>query len=186
MYPELTNVLPKDRLKSLRRDYFIRLSIVGLSLVTVLVGSTGVLLLPTYVYLKAETNAREAQLLALESALASGDEAMLEARITTLTKQSTRLASLKNGETASAYLLKALAVPRPGIKISGFSFAPTEKERPSTLLISGVADTRDNLRAYQLAITAAPFVKSADLPISSYAKNSDISFSIMLALKPLP
>jgi hypothetical protein len=46
--------------------------------------------------------------------------------------------------------------------------------------ITGVADTREDLRGYDAALSALPYVSSVDLPISVYAKSSSIPFSISL------
>jgi Tfp pilus assembly protein PilN len=46
--------------------------------------------------------------------------------------------------------------------------------------ISGIADTREDLRSYESALSALPFVTNADLPISDYAKASAIPFTITL------
>lgn len=186
MYPELINLLPESRIVALRRAYFLRVGALALALVSAVTVLTGILLLPTYVYLKAETSARESELRALEATLASSNAAALEERLARLTKQTERLASLADKETASEYMLLALSVPRPGVKLSGFTYKPPSGATPGTLLVGGAAETRDSLRAYQLALLSAPFVGSADLPISAYAKDRNIDFAITLSLRPLP
>jgi len=53
-----------------------------------------------------------------------------------------------------------------------------------TALNFGIAATRDALRNYQIALQNAAFARAADLPVSAYAKDSNISFNITITLKP--
>jgi hypothetical protein len=55
---------------------------------------------------------------------------------------------------------------------------------PGTLSVSGIAVTRGALRAYQLALQSAPFAVAANLPVSAYAKDTDIAFTITVTLTP--
>lgn len=186
MHTDLTNLLPEDRLRSLRRDYFIRLVMVGGGLVTVLILVTGVFLMPTYVYLHAEVNARTARLASIEASLRSDEEAALEARLATLSKNANRLASLGGVSSVSEVMRMALEVEHIGIALTGLTATPAQGTKPGTLLLTGIADTRDHLRAYQLALLGAPFARAADLPISAYAKDSDIGFTITVTLASTP
>jgi hypothetical protein len=79
---------------------------------------------------------------------------------------------------------KVLDISHPGIALSGFLYLPANGKKPGTLSISGSSATRDTLRGYQTAIQSAPFVKSADLPVSAYAKDTDIAFTITVILAP--
>ncbi|HUQ30436.1 MAG TPA: hypothetical protein VM103_02865 [Candidatus Paceibacterota bacterium] len=185
MYSELTNLLPEDRLRNLRRDYFLRLLMVACGLITALIIITGIFLMPAYVYLHAEVEARTIRLAALELSLKSGDESALQARLTTLSKDAARLASLGDVPAASSVIRATLQVPRPGIVLVGFTVTPAQAGKTGTLLVTGTADTRDHLRAYQLALLEASFVKAADLPISAYAKDTDIDFTITVTLTSL-
>jgi hypothetical protein len=152
----------------------------------ILIGTTGVFLMPAYVYLHAETTERMVHLAAIEAGLKSGEDAALEARITALSKNADLLASLADAPSAISVIRAALDVSRPGISLTGLNASPAQGAKSGTLLLAGIADTRDQLRAYQLALLAEPFVKIADLPISVYAKDSDISFVITITLTTKP
>ena len=77
-----------------------------------------------------------------------------------------------------------LVIPRPGIVLSGFDYEPSVGKSAGTLAVSGTATTRDALRNYQLALEGASFARSADLPVSAYAKDTDITFTITVTLTP--
>ena len=60
----LTDLLPSDAARAVRRDYFLRLACVAAAMLALLLIAHGLLLIPTYEYLKrevAERSARSAQ-----------------------------------------------------------------------------------------------------------------------------
>jgi hypothetical protein len=188
MTNDLTNLLPEERHHTLRREYFWRLMVVAAVLAIALIAAAAILLVPTYLYLSSEVGVREAALTQATAALASSDEAALSARLDALTKNADILEALGNAPSASAVVRSTLSVSRPGVTLTGFTYtaaAGTEKSpTPATLLVSGVSATRDALRNYQIALQGASFVKGADLPVSAFAKDSEIPFTITLTLAP--
>lgn len=184
MYNELTNLLPPERQRTLSRDYFLRLIVVGAVLVSILIVASAVMLVPTYVFLVKSAGAKEMRLAAIESTLSSANEKEISARLAALTADAAILTALSNTPSASGVMRNILSVPRPGVTLSGFAYTPAVKNKPSTLTISGTAATRDALRNYQLALQGAPHTLSAVLPVSAYAKDTDIAFSISVTLAP--
>lgn len=187
MNDELTDLLPLDRQKKLRRWYFVRLSVVGVILMTLLVGSSAILLLPTYVFLSKSAVEKQARLTSLGSSLSPEKQKELSQRLSALTSKAKILTELTALPSVEITLQAILAVARPGITLSGFTYTPaksTPKNTPRTLVITGASATRDALRAYQLALQEVPFVSTAVLPVSAYAQSSDIPFAITLTLTP--
>jgi hypothetical protein len=195
MKNDFTNLLPTPRRRALRREYFLRLGVVATLLVAVLTVAMGILLLPTYVFLAQSTRAKEARLASIEATFSSGDEAGLSARLSALSRDADTLSALGGALSVSAVIRAVLAVPRTSITLSSFTYTPASSAAPksgapatpktfATLSLSGVATTRDALRSYQLALQAAPFARSADLPVSAYAKDTNNVFVITVALSP--
>ncbi|MEK7144474.1 MAG: hypothetical protein AAB794_01265 [Patescibacteria group bacterium] len=184
MDTELTNLLPRERQHALSRGYFLRLGVVLIISVTILVCIAGLLLIPTYVFLTQSAAAKQAHLANVESILASSNEAEISTHLAALSRDATVLVALENVPSASTILRSALAAPRPGISLSAFSYTPANGTAPGTLAISGIAATRDALRTYQLALQNDPFASAANLPVSAYAKDRDISFTISITLAP--
>jgi len=60
----------------------------------------------------------------------------------------------------------------------------TAEDGKKILSVSGTAANREALRTYQLALQGAPFTLTAALPVSAYAKDSDIAFTITITLSP--
>jgi hypothetical protein len=182
MHNELTNLLPPERKRAVSRRYFLRLGVVIAVLVTSLVGATAVLLIPTYVFLDGSENAKKSHLTTVESTLSAADGASLSSRLATLSSNAAKLVTLSNAPSVSGTVRAMLALARPGVTLSDFSYAAPSGKVPGTLIVSGTAATRDALRNYQMALQGASFARSAVLPVSAYAKDSDINFTITVSL----
>jgi hypothetical protein len=188
MSHEFINLLPPDRLRAFRRGYFLRVATVALLLGTLLVVIHGVFLLPSYLYASSEITARE------RAASGEGAEApttaSAAATLAALKSDATYLNRLTTAPSASAALRAVLSVPRPGVSLQSFTYTPPAPGNGASakMLITGTASTREALRAYDLALTGAAFVSSVDLPVSAYAKEADIAFTLTLAgtLAPTP
>jgi hypothetical protein len=184
MYNELTNLLPPERKRALSWDYRLRVSVVAVMLMTALTLAAAVLLLPTYVLLSGNANAKKEHLAGITSTFTSAEEAVLSARLVSLASNAAALATLLKSPSISATIRDVLVVGRPGITLSGFSYIPPSGKSSGTLTVSGTSKTRDALRNYQLALQVAPFVQSASLPVSAYAKDTDIAFVVTVTLSP--
>jgi hypothetical protein len=183
LYSELTNLLPLENRKAFRREYFIRLGTVAVLVLVVVVVAQAIFLLPSYLYEREIVNSRTLELQRLSANLATTQEQEAQTKLAALQAESTYLLSVNDHPTASIVLRSVLDVPRPGITISGFIFgqpADSSSGNKKTLQLTGVAATRESLRSYDTALGALPFVSSADLPISDYAKDSQIPFTITL------
>ncbi len=166
------------------RGYYLRVGVVAGALGTLLTAVAAVFLVPTYVFLVGSAQAKEMRLASIQSTLSSADEVALSARLAALSSDTAALSALASKQSASSAMRSVLAVPRPGITLSGFTYMPASGKGPGVLALSGGAMTRDALRTYQLALQHSPIVRSADLPVSAYAKDADISFTITVTLTP--
>lgn len=182
MNSELTNVLPEHLQRTLTREYVLKLGVVILALITTLTGIAGLLLVPTYVFLTQEAVTKQVHLANIESILSSANEIELSTHLATLARDASVLTALKSAPSISTIMRVALAVSHPGITLSGFSYTPAKGTVPGSLDISGTAVSRDALRTYQVALQSAPFASAANLPVSAYAKDTNITFTISVTL----
>jgi Tfp pilus assembly protein PilN len=185
MLPDLTNLLPEERTRALRRDYFYRLGTIAALLLTLLLALHAALLILPYRYLESEIQTRGARLDALEQTLGSANEQQLDARLSALGTETAALDAIATSTPQSVVLGETLAVVHPSVLITGLTLAPWHGKIPETVSVSGTAATRDALRAYYLALSSAPFVSAANLPVSSYALAAAIPFTITLTI-PTP
>lgn len=184
MRDDLINLLPFERQRALSKDYVLRLGVVIVVFVTTLALASAALLLPTYVLLAASARAKQAHLATIEASFFSTESAALSARLAALSANAATLSALARAPSGSAIIRNALVVAHPGIALSGFSYTPAEGTARGMLVISGTALTRDALRGYQLALGSASFTESAHLPVSAYAKDSNIGFAVTITLRP--
>lgn len=180
MHPELTNLLPHDRSKKMQREYYVRLGTVIVSALSAVVLGSGALLIPSYLYLQSQITAEQAHNADLDARLATSNGKEASARLSLLTQDANYLARLATTSAATASIRSVLMLPRPGIVLSGFTYAPASKGPNGKMTIAGTAATREMLRAYVQTLGTVPFVTTVDLPISSYAKERDIPFIITL------
>lgn len=185
MTSECTNLLPEERVRAFRQLYFLRIAVVSLLLASGVIIVHGVLLLPTYLYLSGAVQERTLALASLSDTLAGSEEQEIQARVAALSEDAAYLARLAETPKASAAVSAVMALPRPGVTLTGFSFAPSASGG-ATMALTGQASTRETLRAYEDTLKAASFVKTVDLPISAYAKERDIGFTVMLSGPFLP
>ncbi len=184
MHTELTNLLPYERQHALVREYFLRLGVVIVVLLTAITCVAALLLLPTYVLLSASSNAKEMRLASMKSTLSAADEAALSTHLTALSNNMSILTTIARIPSVSTIIRTMLAVSRPGIKLSSLGYKAATPKSPSTIVITGTSATRDALRNYQLALEGVPSIQSANLPISAYAKDTDIAFVVTVTLAP--
>lgn len=180
MNSRLTNLLPADAERALRREYFLRLatlSAFGLASIGI---AFGALLLPAYIYVQEEVAARENHLADLSERLASSEAQELSTRLSMLESDAALLSALAEKPTASAALRRVLEVSHAAIQVTGLTFtAPVDGA--GKMSVAGIANSREALRNYVRALDALPFVDKAELPLSAYAKETDISFTIQLS-----
>ena len=183
MMHNLTNLLPEERAAELRGLYFIRLGVVAALLLAGVAIVHAVLLLPSYLLANSLEHERSQALAALASS-ARTDESEPSARAFRLAGDASYLARLGSLPKSSTAVAAIAALPHDGIRLVGFAFMPTDTGASMNLV--GTADTRDALRRYEALVASAPFVESVDLPISAYAKETDIDFTMTLKGPFLP
>lgn len=184
MHNTLTNLLPSERQRSLTREYALRIAVVAAMLTVVLTIAAGALLMPAYVFLAGSERTKAERLAAIDSAVVPADDAAFAARLATISKNVSALIALSKTPSISALLRETLSIARPGLTLSGFSYAPATAKTAAALTVTGIAATRETLRSYQLALQAAPFARSAALPVSAYAEDTDIPFTITITIAP--
>ncbi len=181
MFSELINLIPPDMTSAFRREYFVRLAAVACLVAAAAVTIHGILLAPAYIFVEAQAASGQARLSKLSSSLNTAEEKQLDARLAALASDTAYLSQLGSKPFASVALSAILSVPRPGIHLSGFTYIAPDQSGTGHMTLSGVSDTRETLRQYVLALQAVPFISSADLPVSAYAQDKGIPFTISLA-----
>jgi Tfp pilus assembly protein PilN len=179
MSTELINLLPASKRKILRREYFIRVGTLALLLLALTVVLSGVFMVPTYIFLNQQVSSENFELQRLSKSQTT-EEQQEQQESVALQTEAAQLTKDGSAPTASALIQTLLAVPHSGIAIQGFIYTPTTATQKGTMAITGTASTRETLRNYDESLSSLPFVTNADLPISDYASESNIDFTITL------
>ncbi|MDB5244855.1 MAG: hypothetical protein JWN18_725 [Parcubacteria group bacterium] len=178
----LTNLLPPERQREIARDYIVRVSTVAVMLVTILVVVAGALLLPLYVYLAQAASVKAERLRSVETTLGSSEDVSLSERLTALTSDASTLGMLASSTSVAATIRNVLGIAHAGASLTSLNYTPAMGA--GTVVLSGTAATRDALSTYKLALERSALSKSVVLPVSSFAQDTKISFTITLILAP--
>lgn len=171
------NLLPKAEKEAIRRAYRIRLAIVilWLSFATLIVASA--LLLPSFLLSSQKEKAAEQRFKTLSKSVARGNVSDLN---TLLSDAQSRLQLLShNAPEVFLYEMLMRVVPVKGgaVSLSGISFTTVEG-KSRHIDITGVAKNRAALLAYVRALERLGLFEKVDVPISNFAKDADINFSL--------
>lgn len=185
MPSSLTNLLPPERRRALARDYVFRLGAVALILLALLVVAHGVMLAPSYLFMQERIAIAEVRLAELSERRAVSGFEDLSARIAAFSAQADLVKNLADAPSSADAVRAVLDLPRRGILIDAFTYAaPGPDGKDGKMTVAGTAATREALRAFDASLNGLPIVESTDLPLSAYAKETDIPFTITLALAP--
>ena len=180
MNSDTLNLLPLERQRLLVRRYRFRLAIVATFLGVLLVAIAGAMLFPGISYLQGiETSSSSIG----ERAVTNSDPVQTEARVAALRSGLEALRASASARSATRLVEDMLSVSRPGVRLSMLSYTEAVGSAPSALVVSGIATTRETLHAYELALRAASFAAKVELPVSSYAKETMIPFTLTVTLK---
>jgi hypothetical protein len=180
MKSNLTNLLSRDRIRTFHRDYFFRLATVGIVGISLVMVINMLLLLPVYMYVHGQVTNLQTRLTGIDQSTKTTEEQDVATRLHALQTNAAYLVHTKSIPQASALLTSLLTVPRVGISLTSFSLSRGTDGKNNKLVMGGTALTRESLQNYAQLLGRLPYVSSVDLPISSYAQESNIQFTITL------
>lgn len=161
--------------------YVLRLGVIIISALIFLLAVRILLSVPAYLYLHGNEANERVILSGLSQKLATQQDQVAIRKLTALNSRAELLTVLAHTPLASVATRLLLGVSRTEVTLKNIAYtAPRISGDMATMSISGIAHTREALRTYQLALRAAPFIASVDLPVDAYAKDTDIPFTITL------
>ena len=176
------NLLPDTRKQALVRLYLTRVGVVAALLLSAVFLVHATLALPSYLYLHQVIAERTQEVSDLGERLAGSKVREVSARVAALNASATYLSQTQSRATASGAIRAIGSVSHPGVRLTGFSFSqPVAITSAPKMTLTGNAGSRETLRAYVSALGTLPYISKVDLPISAYAKETDINFTITLS-----
>jgi hypothetical protein len=128
--------------------------------------------------------AKKGDLVNIERTLSASDEKALLGQLKVLTDEAGALRSLKTVPSAVGAVTDVLSVPRAGVVLNSAVYSPAMGKMPRSVIVSGRATSRNSLQQYQTALRKLKGVSGVDLPVSAYAKDTEIPFAITVTLLP--
>jgi len=186
----MINLLPQKHQELLNLRYRLnRLTIasyfvVALSLISLSFFAFGYFLTQERInIIVSQNNAKE--LTTSDGEMMSGED--VSATIANLS-QTSRLADEIDSKLSPSAVYETIQVLKskpPSVHVYEMSYSnKLSADGPSkTLILKGVADNRDGLVALGKFLDSVPEFKEVDLPISNFAKESNIDFSLIVTLK---
>ncbi len=183
MQNKLTNILPGERLQTLKRGYFLRLATIAITITALLVATYGILRTPSYIYLQSRSAVLQQTLTELSTQLSTQDIKNTNTQLKQLESNTTFLTKLATEPSASFALESVLGIARKGVTLSSMTYTAISKTHSNKITLSGVAQTRNSLQHYQELFKDAPFITSVNLPVNVYSKDANIKFTMTLTGK---
>lgn len=173
----MINLLPKEYDKIVRREYAARRLVIIFLFIIILSLISAALLFPSYIMSKIYEG--EATRTYETLVKAAGDPQNIEKLLRDLGAAAKTAGELSSDSfSVSAYeLIRSLEAKSDSIKLIEISFINRSKDE-AHLTLKGVAKTRESLTSFGKFLTSHPNLKDVDLPISNFAKESDISFIV--------
>ncbi len=173
----MINLIPPTAQQDVKREYWIRVVTVWLSMLGVASALAIVLYIPTYVLIQSQlvSYTQEFDQINTES------QAFRDAR-TALAESNAiaRALGVKNRIPSFTTIMNDLsATTGPGITLTGFEFITAESAL-SKIQLTGNADTRTDLTRFSQQLQSDPRFSEVDLPLSQLAEDRDIVFTVTL------
>ncbi len=174
------NVLDTQSKKSLHEAYTLRRTIVWLWAITIVGIVFFLSLVPTAysIYIQKQTQTEE--LLSLRASLVSKNVQFTESIISS----TNRILELFDEHTKSVVVTPVLftVLEKKTNDITFKSIQYQYRTEGAVLIIEGVSRNREALQLFAKSFEASPVFARVQLPISNFAKNKDIPFTLTLTL----
>ncbi len=179
MFYKLHNLLPKDKKKSIKREYYMRLVVLFLLGVSFSVFVGIFSLLPAYIKLSQDFKSKQLEYSHISLNLEDENDIYNDAE-KTMSVLNIINTEMKRDKLTS--FLKEVLNKRPkGIDIVGFTF----NRDKSTLSFEGVSKTRNLVVPYANELEGVSMFENVNVPISNLTKNTDLNFHMSLSVSDI-
>lgn len=175
----MINLIPPDARSRITTEYWIRVATVWLFLLAVAAVLAGMFLLPSYVLVTSQVRSFAAEAEAAKASVAHSDGT---ARALVIASDQARLLMESEQTRRFTDLIAAISTAAgEGIVVREYNFARVAGS-VAPVRVGGLAASRQSLAAFRDALVADPAFSAVDLPISNFAKDRDIVFSLTLTI----
>jgi hypothetical protein len=176
------HLLPDKEKKTLEREYRYRLLLVGLCFVLATLVVASVFLFPSYILSKRKLDDVTFRNTQMKKSIHAKTDPALANFLSTLKDNLSALKSTSQMASSSVLIKDITDKKSSGIYLNQFSIS--NEGTTESILLSGKASNRDNLIHFYRDLQGDAHFSKVDLPISDFAKDKDISFTITISVKP--
>jgi|JI8StandDraft_1071087.scaffolds.fasta_scaffold177838_2 hypothetical protein len=180
MKTALTNLLPEENIRAFAHRYYLRAGAVFLCMLSVVMAIHIGLLIPTFLYFTEDTRQKQQSLDYLNERLSRTSDKEKQALKAQVLDDAHRVLEHAPKSRSSFALVSMYDSFVSGVSVTRMSLSYTDNGT-TRMSIAGTASSREVLQQYRQALLSTPGVLSADLPVSTFAKDKDIPFEITLA-----
>lgn len=178
----LINVLPLEQKHSLKKEYWMRLSVVTTSLLSLMCIIATVLLLPPYFFSSTKSTLAEARLEAFNSANTETETQNLDTSIVDINKKLVLLTRTPQTHTSETVIGGLLEDRVQGITYSQILYSENAEDS-KVIELHGESTDRNSLYAFKSKLSTNTAFTNIKLPISNFIEPKDINFTISIDVK---
>jgi hypothetical protein len=179
----MANLIPPAAKKDILVEYWVRVTSVWFVLLGMAALTLAVLNVPVYVLIQNQLQTYSA--LYSDASEQNTSFEKIENEIKVANNIAALLVKIREVNGLTPYVEQIQSFVNKEISITSFDMVRVEGV-PAGVNISGVADNRQSLVAFSQAIEASEDFKSAEIPLSNLAKDSNIPFTVTAVLESKP
>lgn len=177
----MINLLPQKEKTLIIKEYHLRRLALYLAMALALVVVAGVLLLPSYVLSLYKKNAAESSY--IRPPVTNPEES--KELLSRVNKGKAALLALEPEQPSKmpielVTMITSLKTDENRINSIKYTFKPPQSFE---VMVTGVAKNRQSLISFKNALEAVPGLDEVELPVSNFAKDSNIKFSLTIRNK---
>lgn len=173
----MINLLPEFQKKKLRTEYILRFFSVLFVFTSVVMVSAIIFLFPSYFISQLDEKTALDKVKIIRQSSETDEIVQINIELKVVQQKLGVLS--KSDETVSiSELTNAIISHAKGITINGFSYAKSKDNGAWVISISGIANKREDLRAFEQNLEKDENFSEVELPVSNLAKDRDINFNI--------
>lgn len=175
----MINLIPPEARRRIVTEYWVRVVTAWLFLLAVAATVVGALLLPAYVLVTSQVRSSATE---ADSARARVGDHDTTTKVLDAAGEEARLIAASAQEPQLTHVIEMIEELIPsGVEATAYTLA-RQTGAVAPVLVRGTADTRTGLAAFRDALLGHPRIAKVDLPISNFAKDRDISFTVTITI----
>lgn len=175
----MINLIPNSAKKSIQKEYWVRVVSVWMILLSIALVFSAIVTLPSYVLISSQVLVYEQS--AAEAVQKVEDYKLVSKKLIQSTQQAKFALDENTLDSFAGYIFLFEDLEGVGISINEIEIA-REESSVKPIIVSGIADNRQELASFRDRILEVENVSAVDLPISNLAKDREIPFSLTVTI----